>query len=288
MKYILMLFVLSQNVYALLADPETARLKALGGSGVASILINEATILNPASIVFFKNSTALYQRSMKKLEKKSSLRNGNIKEGTSELAIITDTSSSLRGGFSYHYQNQANGKRQQFALSFANNIGKSTGLGLAVRYNKEDSDIIDKNYNQFVIGLTHIMSNDVSLGFNVVDLNHQTPEYFSYRAGIQYNLKQVITLIADFGSGDVKNYERKSFSRYGIQLQAFESLFLRAGMFRDKRLNEQGTSFGLSWAGPKLSLEYSVKKSEIISEKADSILKDEEFLETTVGLTLLF
>ena len=83
---------------------ETARLSQTAGAGVASLLINESTILNPAAIVFFKDSTLYYQRTTDELDEKSDDRTSNFKDGLSEFYSISDTTTQLKGSFSYLYQ----------------------------------------------------------------------------------------------------------------------------------------------------------------------------------------
>ena len=278
----------SSFAYQGLKNPETTRLKSMGGAGVASILINEAPILNPASVVFFNSSTFHYQQSKEELNDISSDRVNSYENGHKELAIITDTSSGLRGGFAYEFQNVHAGKRKQFSLSFARNIGKKSGFGVAYKHNEEDSVVTNRKYSQMIIGGTHIRSKDLTIGFNIMDPLQSEPEYFSYTIGAQYTIKDKINLIADIGSGDVKNYEDYGFNKICIQLEAFESLFIRYGRFHDLHLNEKGNSFGFSWTGPKLALDYAIKSSEIISENSDTLLKGEKLLDSSIGLTLLF
>lgn len=271
-----------------LKDPETTRLKSMAGAGVASILITEAPILNPASIVFFQNSTIQYQQSREILNNISNDRQNRYEDGKKELLVITDTTSGIKGGFSYDYQNVDAGKRKQFSLSFARNIGKKSGFGIIYKHNDEESLITNNKYNQIVIGGTHIISKDLTLGFNIMDALQREPEYFSYTLGAQYTLKDKINLIADIGSGDIKNYEEEGFTKICIQLEAFKSVFLRYGRFHDKRLNEKGTSVGFSWAGPKLALEYALKTSEYISENSSKLLAGEKLIDSSIGLTLIF
>lgn len=278
----------SQSFGSLLQDPETTRMKGLAGAGVAALLINEAPIFNPASIAFFTKSTILYEQGKIVLEDEAKLRESDHKEGYNETFVITDTSSTLRGGLAYHYQNIEEGKRKQFLLSLANNVGKKTGIGFTIRHNEEESLTTDRTYTQLTYGLTYIHKKNLSFGLNIIDITQVVPEYFSYRIGFQYTFNRSINIIGDIGSGDVQNYNEEIFNILAVQLQAFKSLFLRAGKYHDKRRNRQGTSFGFAWTGPRLSLDYAVKSAEIISEEADTLFTDDKTLETSLGLTVIF
>ena len=94
------IFFLNKS-FAYIIDIDTTRLKGTSGAGVGSVLLNEAAILNPASIVFHSNSSLYYQRDGSSLEKQSSERSPKFKEGLRELLVISDTSSSIKGGFSF-------------------------------------------------------------------------------------------------------------------------------------------------------------------------------------------
>ena len=276
------------NAKSQLRDPETTRMISMGGAGVASILIDEAPIFNPASIIFFNQSTLRYQQTREELQDKSKDRTSSFEKGSNELLVLTDTSSAMKGGFAYSYQNTNAGKRKQFSLSFANNLGKKSGVGIGIKHSEEESNITNRTYDQIIIGGTHLHNKKLIFGFNIVDPVQVVDEYFSYRIGAQYTVSSTITLVGDIGSGDTKNFNKEMFTLLSVQLQTFESLFLRYGKFHNKMLNEKGQSFGFSWQGPKLALDYAVKSSEFISEESDTLLTDEKLLETSLGLTLLF
>ena len=138
------------------------------------------------------------------------------------------------------------------------------------------------------MGFTRVYSEAVTFGLVIVDPFQTVQEYFNYTAGIQYNISEFFTVLGDVGSGDVQNPEKSSFSRWAIQLQSFRQFFMRYGQFHDRFKNVKGTSYGISWVGPKLSLDYAVKTSELISNSTDILLTGEQFVETSFGFTVLF
>jgi hypothetical protein len=269
-------------------DFESTRLQSTAGAGVASLLINESSLLNPASIAFFKDSTFYYQKGVSSLDNTNSSRIKSFKDGFSEIVAFSDTSSPINGGFSYQYQNNQQGKRVRYATSISQALGKSSSLGLIYRYSQEDTVVIDEDYHQVVLGFTRVYSEAVTFGLVIVDPFQTVQEYFNYTAGIQYNISEFFTVLADVGSADVQNSEKSSFSKWAIQLQSFRQFFLRYGKFHDRYKNVKGTSYGVSWVGPKLSLDYAIKTSELISNSTDILLADEKLIETSFGFTVLF
>jgi hypothetical protein len=272
--------ILSTNIWAYtgLKDLETTRMKALGGAGVGSLLLNEGPILNPSSLVFIGNSSLYYQKDRDELDEKSSDRARSYNEAKSESIVITDTSTPLKGGISYSYQNENSGKRKRLTGSIASNVGKRSSFGIGLRYNEENSFLMRKTYNQIVLGITHIAKEGINFGFVVVDPMQSNEEYFKYTAGIQYTLHDTIDLLLDAGSGDTQNSEKESFTKVAVQLRTFKRFFLRYGRFHDRLYNEKGSSIGFSWVGPKFSVDFAQKTFEILRNTADTIYADEQIL----------
>ncbi|MBD66897.1 MAG: hypothetical protein CME62_16970 [Halobacteriovoraceae bacterium] len=259
-----------------------------GGAGVGSLLINETTLLNPASIVFLPRSTFNYQKNTKSIQEEDDQRDLDFKEGLSELISIQDTSTQLKGGLSYTYQNGDEGKRKRLALSSAGHLGKDLAMGIIYKYTQEESEIIDNDYHQFTLGFTQVLSENMTFGLIIVDPFNKIPEYSHALLGVQYNLNEFIQFLADVGSGDNANLDKEAISKLAIQINSFEYFYFRYGRFHDKYLNEKGASFGLSWVGPKFSVDYAIKNAEIIEEKSDRLFTDDKFIETSFAVSILF
>lgn len=276
------------DAHASLSRFETARLTQTAGTGVASLLINESTILNPAAITFFKDSTFYYQRSTNELSEKDSARVGNIKEGLTEFYSISDTTTAAKGSFSYLYKNDAAGKKKRIALSSAAPIGRSTALGFILSHNEEESAVKDDDYTQIDIGLIHNVSEKLILGFVYLDPQRLVPEYSYYAFGAQFTFNEYFTVMGDIGSGDVANPEKSGFSRAAFQISATKRLFLRYGISHDKLTGLDSIGYGLSWVGPKFALELATKNSESIPGMRDKYMEGEVFTTTSFGLTAFF
>lgn len=289
-KTLLFLSVLqipSLYAYEGISDFETTRLKSTGGAGIGSILLNEAVILNPASIGFMQNSSILYQKDRSKLNNDSDTRSSDYKKGNSELILITDTSSTLNGGISYQYQNIEAGKRTRLTATAAAPVSKSTVLGFGIAYTQEESYLYDKDYTHFIIGLTHVESKKLSYGIIVKDPSQTAAEYFEVGAGFQYTLNSFVSFIGDIGTGDMENYEDHSYTKYAIQLNSFKDWHFRYGQFSNESTNLKGHGYGASWVGPRFSIDYAYKLSEPIDENKGILYKDEQIVEHSFSLVVL-
>ncbi len=279
------------NAFALMGmpEPESTRIMSAAGAGVGTLSLNDAPLLNPASVVFFRKSSFYYQRSNESLQDKSDDRSGKYSDGQTDITTIIDTSSGINGGISYQQQNLESGDRTRFSASLAGTISESTGLGFILRRTEENSSVIDDEvYNQVVVGLTHVYSEKLVIGFTTIDPSQENSEYFQYTLGVQYTINEFIDIIADMGSGDVANREEESFNKWAIQLNSFKDVYIRYGRFHNFHANRKGTAWGISWMGPRLSLEYANKISELISNKTDIIYRDEKVFESSMNIVVLF
>lgn len=276
------------NSFAYIIDIDTTRLKGTSGAGVGSVLLNEAAILNPASIAFHSNSSLYYQRDGSSLEKQSADRSPKFKEGLRELVVISDTSSSIKGGFSFEKSKVDQSKRFRVTSSSSAAIGKSTSIGFLLKYTEDKYEVSHKTYTQLDLGIMHIFSEKLSFGTVFTDPGKASNEDPKITSGIQYNIFSNFDLILDGGFSYQKKPEENSFQRMALQLRVFDSLFLRSSRFHDKIQNTQGTSWGISWVGPKLSLDYAYRTSSNIDEDESFLYDKEKFIENSIALVLVF
>jgi hypothetical protein len=260
------------------------------GAGVASVLVNESSFLNPASIVFVASSAFYYQRGTSSLDDDSDIRSTDFSDGSNEIYLLSDASSTLKGTFSYQRQAENQYRRQRYTSSFASNYGKRTAIGILYRYTI-DEDIREndeKKFHQGSLGITHIYSEKLSFGAVLVDPFLANKQDARLLGGIQYNLVSNLLLILDYGVNFNDKPHKNSLTKGAVQLNFFKDLFLRAGKFEDRITGLSGNSWGLSWIGPRLALEYAIKNSEVIEEKSDYLLDKEKITESSLSLALIF
>ena len=268
---------------------ETTRLRGQSGAGVGALLVNESTLLNPAAIVFTNQATLLYEKGDKQLDEASPNREKNYRDASYEGIIITDQTSAVRGGVRYGYQREAGGKRVEYAASLARALNKNSSLGVIISHNQEESLLYpDKTFTQLDLGYTAVISESLILGAVIKDLSSVNEQYNYATLGVFYSFNEFIDLMADIGSGDFQNQTKKSFNKWALQLQSFERFYLRYGRFYDQNFGFKGFSYGLSWVGPKFSIDYAYKTSEKINSSSNIVEFEETLIETSFALTTLF
>lgn len=275
--------------YGKLRNIESTRMKSVGGSGIASILIAETSFLNPASIVFYDKSLVYYQKDSANLSNNASQRTNEYGPLTNEAYVIADTSSALKGTASIQKQSENNQNRLRYTSSLASAVGPSTSMGFIVRYTQDTMGDVSNYYTQTTLGLTHILSEEVILGAVIDDLfTENRKEDYKIAIGFQYTFKQNISLLFDFGANTQLSTQDNTFSKYGVQFNLFSDFYIRVGSFYNQIENLQGRTWGLSWSGPKLDLFYAYKNSNQIIKNNDFLINDEELLEHSISLAVRF
>ena len=218
----------------------------------------------------------------------SSLRGQDYKDAENEVILLSDTSSALKGGFSYQTQSENGHSRKRFSSSAASNWGKNSSMGVIYRYTEEDAERHDV-YHQAVFGYTKVQSKKFSYGAVLVDPFLSNKEDTLLAFGAQYMLTQNFTIMGDAGANYKKEAEENSYYAAAVQAQFFKSFFLRVGLYEDKRIGLAGNSWGLSWVGPRLSLDYAFQSSDA---KGDDDTKPffagEQLEEHSLALTVVF
>jgi hypothetical protein len=291
LKFFICVLCLSNfNAESRVRDLETTRLMSTSGAGVASVLVNESSFLNPASIVFVASSAFYYQRGSSSLDNEAKTRTKDFSDGSNEIYLLSDASSTLKGTFSYQKQAENQFRRQRFTSSFASNYGKRTAIGILYRYtiDEEIRDNDEKKFHQGSIGITHILSEKLSFGAVLVDPFLSNKEDARLIGGAQYNLFSNLLLILDYGVNFNDKPHENTVTKGAVQLNFFRDLFLRGGRFEDKITGLSGNSWGLSWIGPRIALEYAIKNSEVIDEKSDYLLEEEKITESSLSLAVIF
>jgi hypothetical protein len=282
--------LISLSSFSQIRDFESTRLQSTSGAGVASILVNESSILNPAPIVFIPVSAFYYQAGSSKLDTKSPKRSKNFSNGSNQMYLLSDSSGQIKGTFSYQEQAENQYKRKRYTSSLANNSGKKTAFGLLYRYTIDEDSLLDeeKKFHQGVFGFTHIYSPELSFGGIIVDPFLSNKKDARIVLGFQYELTSNFYLIADGGANFNDESHKNTVSRGALQVNFFRDLFLRTGKYHDKANNLKGSSWGISWIGPRLSFEYAYKTSEVIQDNTDYLFQDEQIIESSFSMAIVF
>jgi len=283
LRFIIVFFFITflNTSFGNIPDIETTRLKSAGGAGVGSILLNEAAIFNPASIVFHSSSSLYYHKETNVIKNQSDDRSQEYKDSGRELLIISDTSSNVKGSFSVEQSKLNRDERFRLTSSGAASIGKATSIGFLLKYTEDNYDVSHKTFTQLDMGLTHIVSEKLSIGSLLINPTHSTTQEPTLLIGVHYTLFGNMDLILDVGATYEDKPDENTLQRAALQLKVFDSLYLRTAKFHDKIQSTQGQAWGVSWIGPKLSIEYAFKSFSNINE-------EEEYQENTLALVLVF
>lgn len=244
---------------------ETTRMKSTAGTGVGSILVDEATMLNPASISFFNLSAIYLQKSGSDTELfRPDEHRLNISSDYLGV-VVSDTKGRLKGSGSFFRQKETEFVKKRFAGSLAHPIGKKSAFGTTFSHLRTERRYGPKNetkLNQFTFGVTHAINKQFTLGLVAIDPFQKNPEDTMNIIGAQYVFKGFIVLMADMGTDYHSGLSKSMLYRGAMQIKIFKDFYLRAGYFRDRKKSEKGMGAGIGWVGPKLMLEAAIKNSE--------------------------
>jgi len=287
---LLLALILTIGANAKVLNYETTRLKSTGGAGVASFLMNEATISNPAPLAFFK-SGALYVEKFS-TDHKVTTNGGQGQFDTDNYAFIaSDSSKNLKGSISYIKSKNGEQAQKQMNFALASVIGAKSSGGISYRKIEKEymfkGRLIKEEYKQFVPGVFHVVNRNFTLGLVAIDPLRKNPKESKVIVGTQYQLYRYITLILDAGADYKEELSKTSVVRGAAQFRIFSNFYLRFGAFEDKALKERGSGFGIGWDQPKLVVNFAVKNVRI---QEDEFLtqEKEEIKETSFSLAYKF
>lgn len=264
---------MSNFAFAKMHDFESTHLKSNGGTGVASILMEESAFLNPASLSFFSNGSVYAQRDMMQIKDDK----GNIIQKPKSTGIVfADGNPSLSGSLSYVHQEEGSLKRKRWGVTTSAPLNAGSAFGVSVRQTKDENTLTKKEvkYYQTVFGVSHSIDTQTSLGFVVYDAFSSKGDATKAIVGAQHIFVDYITLAFDIGA----NYKAEEIAdsllyRGGLQFRILDDFYLRFGAFKDKEKDEKGNGFGLAWIQPRLALEFAIKNT---TQEADATINRTE------------
>ena len=280
-----LLFLINFSVSAGIREFETTRLKSTAGAGVGSILMDEATSLNPAPLAYFNMGSLYIQKTGADFTNK---------EGDTIAAVVSDAKGSLKGSLSYYKYKENFNSRKQFAVSVASPVLERSAMGVTYRMVKdrlsENGDhISETKYNQMIIGITHAINEHFTLGLIAIDPLKKRENDTRGIIGTQLVYSDFISLMLDAGTDYYRPLREKFLYRGAIQFKVFKDFFVRAGLYKDRGLGEKGTGAGLGWTGPKLVLSAALKSTEIFEKIiGDKVTPGEDIKETSFSLSYKF
>ena len=272
-------------------DFETTRLKSTGGTGVGALMLDEATILNPASLAFFGLGSMYFQKTNVDVSDRSGASSSNQESGHSAI-ILSDTKGTIKGAAGYIKMQQEFKSRERFAFSSAMASGKKTAMGITVRTTKENSGMNEtsmqkRDYTQMIFGVTQILSENFSLGMILIDPFKKYVIDTRAVIGAQYDFDDFVFFLLDLGADYNQTLSQTVLYRVALNIRMLESIFLRFGLYEDKGFYERGNGLGVSWVQPRLSFDFSFKNTILLF---NSTLEQQErqIKETSFSLSYRF
>lgn len=287
-----MLLFVCQPSLAQIRDYQTTRLLSTSGTGVASILTTEASILNPASAAFFEENTAAIEHGKTSINNESASRTNKFSKNTvSQGYFVSDHKGPVKGGLSYTKQKENHFERERVSMHAASIVGKNGAFGLNYQYLQDTFPLSQKPRRDFShvlnAGYSHILTNDLTLGVVARDLGRTLVNEEKMIAGLQYALSEKINLMFDYGFLYSQSFDKNFSWSSGIQLTMFKDLYLRGGLFEDQITDFKGYSWGASWVGPRLGMEIAQRFSQQTS-KGKYIYSGEKLVDSNVSFFIRF
>lgn len=261
-------------------------MKSLGGAGVGGVFAEESAFLNPAPLAFFNSSSFYVQKDMDKLSSNSV----SQPKPKSLGFVLTDANPSLSGSISYVTQEEDIYKRKRWGTTLSSPMGEGSTFGVSIRQSEDENILtnVKKKYFQTVLGVTHAVSDSLTLGIVAYDPFKSQGHETKALIGIQYSAMDYISAALDFGGDYTNNEISKSLIYKGaLQFKVLNDFFLRFGGFKDKSRLETGSGLGLAWVQPRLSFEFAIKNTKR-SADLNLGLAETDFKETSFAASIRF
>lgn len=284
MKFLIYAFFvvsfINTNTYAYQFDFDTTRLKSTAGAGVGSMLMDEATMLNPAPIAFY-NISSVYVSSSK--TQFLDTNDKNTSKGHTLAIIGSDAKGPIKGSIAYHQMKYFGEENTRWSAAMAGPIGPRSSLGFWGRRVKISNN---PAYYQIAIGAFHAIDEQFSFGAVFIDPLKSQGKDSKLQIGGQYLFKGLVALILDVGGNPYERIEQKNFIKAAVQLKIFSDIYFRAGLFKDKVLEETGSAIGGGWLSPKLNIDAALKSVRSTNDKL--ILSSEEMQRKEISFSLSY
>lgn len=277
-----------------LRELQTTRLLSTAGTGVGSILMDEATILNPAPLAFFTVTSFYVQKNKGNFENEKAP--GETTSTTEKLDnwsfIASDANGNMGASFSYEAQKSGPDKRKRMSLSVGTPADKTSALGFTVRrtvdqVRQADLQMKESTKYQFVVGVSHAISPSFTLGLVAIDPTKRVAGETRVLAGLQYVYEEFIALMFDGGTDYTQSFSSSAQYRGAIQFKVFSDFYLRVGAFEDKAKHERGNGGGVGWVSPKLVFEAAIGRKRLLAYEHKRE-KTQDAKETSFSLSYRF
>lgn len=187
---------------------------------------------------------------------------------------IVDTSSSIRGAFSYYTDPEFAGfTKDMWGVSFSQTLTDALFLGQSFHmgsYEPETAPGTKKSINTFDAGLLFNLGSNVSLGYVIHNLLPSDSDLFEQYSGVGIGMQLPLTIYftADYEE-DPENTSEKNV-RTGIEFNPFDRITGRFG-YQDRADGSSYLSMGITYADTNGTLDAAVLYNEE-TDKTDRVV----------------
>ncbi len=279
-----LLMLLPLTSFSEIREFETTWSKSTAGTGVGSILMDEANSVNPAPLAFYQVGSIYLQKSDASYTDVDGQQLS--KEGDTMAVIVSDAKGALKGSVSYYKFTQGEEQRKQYAVSIASPVLQKSALGVTYKLTKDSvlgdgATLKDEKSYKTIFGVMHAVSPNFTIGLVAENPIKKKENNTKGVLGFQYVYEDFISVMFDAGTNYYKPLEEEFLYRGAFQVKVFSDFFLRAGLYNDKGIGEKGTGVGLGWVGPRLVLNIALKNTELLASA-------EKIKETALSLSYKF
>ena len=163
----------------------------------------------------------------------------------------------------------------------------SSSVGFSYSYTR-DQDMAGRKESKHRgnLGYFHIVNPKMSYGLVFNDITETKVHTRITTLGTQYALTNQVILLGDIGYNYSRSFSGTFFYRAAVQLKFYQDYILRAGYQDDKNLDVRGNSIGLSWLGPKFSLDISYNTLKARENLRTFLYGAEKITESSIAFTM--
>lgn len=265
MRYTLAL-LLFLSIPALASDFQSPRTAALGGAGHAAPMLTDSIYLNPSFTSFLHAYQASANYGVYKGGDQNPDGTQTIHGHLLNVAVQDGRNEMFQAGVGMTIREDA----KYFDFGASKQVLDKLGFGLGGKYIVPNSGNGVKTQDFNASG-TLVATNWAMASFmadNLVESQSLRAQnlYREFIIGTKFNIQNIMLIYLDphyapNAPGSHFGYEN------GVELTPFTDLFIRFGMFRASNIPElqnargRGYGFGVGWVGPKLSLDYGLKRT---------------------------
>jgi hypothetical protein len=268
----LALVVQTSDSFATAVSPVVQGLGGAGRAGVAK----ESTFTNPASAALLKDASFFLFYDKPHV---SAFNSG----GRGYAIGASDGGTSIKGSFSYVSSSMArigrDGQqvyedRSEFRFASGFSLGGNVSGGIATRYvNRRNGGDDSHKFFQGDLGLLFPLFWGITGGLtyeNVFNQEDERPPTLG--AGLHYNIGGGLRAFAD--GTKIMNGTRKAATGWAVagDLTLGTDYAVRVGRFQDAYRHFRGWSFGASWTGPRMTVDYALRLAGDNPKEQDHIL----------------